>query len=58
MADVLGHSGINTLLQVYRHVNVSDSVPHAVGMAALFPARAVGGEGNTQAAEAPSAPKG
>jgi site-specific recombinase XerD len=59
VADVLGHSGINTLLQVYRHVNISNSVPHALGMSALFPVRPIidlaGGEGST---ETPSAPKG
>jgi integrase len=59
VADVLGHSGINTLLQVYRHVNVSSSVPHALGMSAVFPVRPVAelaaGEGSTQT---PSAPRG
>jgi len=39
VADVLGHSGISTLLAVYRHVDVRSSVPHALGMAAVFPIR-------------------
>jgi integrase len=42
VADVLGHSGINTLLAVYRHV-VTPSIPHALGTAALFPVRPASG---------------
>ena len=36
VADVLGHKGIRTLQQVYRHVNISSSVPHALGMSAAI----------------------